>query len=61
MKSGSKRFGTAPGSGSDQVIGARSLPLPVPSVNHEIGKNAHKSKDAWVRIASSVQSRQEAH
>jgi len=31
------------------------------SVNREIGKNAHKSKDAWVLFASSAQSRQEAH
>jgi len=33
----------------------------VQSVNREIGKNAHKSNDAWVLIASSVQSRREAH
>jgi hypothetical protein len=36
---------------------SRSLTVAVQSVNREIGKNAHKSKDAWVRIASSVQSR----
>jgi hypothetical protein len=40
---------------------SRLLTRAVLSVNREIGNGAHKSKDAWVRIDSSVQFRQEAH